>query len=603
MPKLFIRCRSPFRFCMSLMLTGPLLVISGHSLGTTQASPPSQRMNAHDDEKRVKSDARESQNAKALMMLKDSIDDSPKIQSSLDRARLLAEAAATLWEHDATQGREVLLRAWKATLQKDSALLPFEQQLVQAEIITRVRQRDPEMLKSLEGLSQRQADFISVDSLGEIGRRFGRPSGNGLKWWEELEKVNKALARGDISTASAITEANLRLGFDQYSLYLLTILRARAPEQADAIYANLVWRESLLPFVFPDAVSHLASYLFNPGQYEENGQPHTWLPEGIVWPAPADVAPQIRRLFIDFAAKVMLDQGPPPGDWSRIAIRLYYNSFYQVIMMLLPRFDEEAPEYSGALRARLAEITSQVSPVYLSGKISFAGSSTLIAQSSGNPTSKTAAGLDDEHRDKAVLLARLQQIEPARDEAAKILDTEKKAAVLKTISLADAEIAIGKNDFDRLMEIVSGGDLSAPDGIRFLAQIAAAFAKKDPVRASSALSDASRLVKNIEGSSSRLQALVQLSQAALLFDRSQAWEFFEAAIKVAETPAGKEEKPARKSASVSLVPLVKLSGRLSKLDWDRAQIEVNSAHSPLAKSWLKLGIAQANFTRPETKKK
>lgn len=517
------------------------------------------------------------------------------------RARSLARIADALWAVDAEQGRLMFRKAWEAA---EGADLESERKL-QQEIDQQKAKRGGGYAISLPPSLRREVLRLAARRERALGEEFLEK----LKA-QKLEAANNAnprLGRLPEALSQRLSVARDLLLADEMeralqfadpaltvvsteSLNFLSTLRQKNATAADERYAALLSSSARDPQADANTVSLLSSYIFTPHLFiifTGKGVNTSQSSPKIV---PADVSHELRNMFFQSAASILLRPLPPPGqDQSSSGP----EGKYLVIKRLLPFFEQSAPpEMAESLRAHLNALTTTVSDETRNRNDEYIGRGIRPDKPAEEreqslldriERAKTSAERDLLYVELAFDVAGRGDMR-ARDFVSKIDDSEMRKALQAYVDPNLARYAVDKKLTDQALELVHKGELTHLQKVWVLTKTAKNLAATDKEKAAELVEMASNEARRIDVSDpSRPQALVAVANALKDIDVVRVWDATFDAVKAANSAEGftgedgamvlRFQSKGGSSINTSTVPEFDLEGifrDLAKFDYERA---------------------------------
>lgn len=518
------------------------------------------------------------------------------------RARSLARIADALWAVDAEQGRLMFRKAWEAA---EGADLESERKL-QEEIAQQKTKTGGGYAISLPPSLRREVLRLAARNDRALGEEFleklkaqkleaannanprpGRLNNEALS--QRLSVARELLQAGEMERALQFADPALTVVSTE-SLTFLSTLRAKNPAAADERYAALLTSSARDPQSDANTVSLLSSYIFTPYLYviiSGKGFNTSQSSDKIV---PADVSPELRNMFFQSAASILLRPLPPPGQDQTSSGP---EGKYLVIRRLLPFFEQSAPpEMAESLRAHLNALNATVpdetrnrNDDWLSRGIRPEKPAEEKEQALLDriERAKTSAERDQLYVELAFQLAGRGDMR-ARDFVSKIDDSEMRKGLQAYIDPTLAIYAVGKKLNDQALELVQKGELNHLQKVWVLTQTAKNLSTTDKEKAVELVEMASNEARRLDVSdASRPQALIAVANALKEIDAPRVWDATFDAVKAANSAEGftgedglmvlKFQSKGSSSVHTSDIPefdLEGIFGQLANQDYERA---------------------------------
>lgn len=457
------------------------------------------------------------------------------------RARSLARIADALWAVDAEQGRLLFRKAWEAAegadLESDRKL---QQEIEQQKTRTGggyAISLPPSLRREVLRLAARNDRALGEEFLDKLkaqkleaanNPRPGRLNNEALS--QRLSVARELLQAGEMERALQFADPALTVVSTE-SLTFLSTLRAKNPAAADERYAALLASSARDPQSDANTVSLLSSYIFTPYLYviiSGKGFNTSQSSDKIV---PADVSPELRNMFFQSAASILLRPLPLPGQDQTSSGP---EGKYLVIKRLLPFFEQSAPpEMAESLRAHLNALNATVSDETRNRNDEWLGRGIRPEKPAEEKEqalldrierAKTSAERDQLYVELAFQLAGRGDMR-ARDYVSKIDDSEMRKGLQAYIDPNLAIYAVGKKLTDQALELVQKGGLNHLQKVWVLTQIAKNLATTDKEKAVELVEMASNEARRIDVSDpARPQALIAVANALKVVDAPRVWD-------------------------------------------------------------------------------
>lgn len=517
------------------------------------------------------------------------------------RARSLARIADALWAVDAEQGRLMFRKAWEAAegadLESDRKL---QQEIEQQKTKTGggyAISLPPSLRREVLRLAARSDRALGEEFLDKLkaqkleaanaNPRPGRLNNEALS--QRLSVARELLQAGEMERALQFADPALTVVSTE-SLTFLSTLRAKNPAAADERYAALLASSARDPQSDANTVSLLSSYIFTPYLYviiSGKGFNTSQSSDKIV---PADVSPELRNMFFQSAASILMRPLPLPGQDQTSSGP---EGKYFVIKRLLPFFEQSAPpEMAESLRAHLNALNATVSDETRNRNDEWLGRGIRPEKPAEEKEqalldridrAKTSAERDQLYVELAFQLAGRGDMR-ARDFVSKIDDSEIRKGLQAYIDPSLAIYAVGKKLTDQALELVQKGELNHLQKVWVLTQTAKNLATTDKEKAVELVEMASNEARRIDVSDpSRPQALIAVANALKVVDAPRVWDATFDAVKAANSAEGftgedglmvlNFQSKGSSSVHTNDVPefdLEKIFGQLANMDYERA---------------------------------
>lgn len=516
------------------------------------------------------------------------------------RARSLARIADALWAVDAEQGRLMFRKAWEAAEGADlESQRKLQQEIEQQKAKTgggyaisfpvSLRREVLRLAARHDrALGEEFLDKLKTQKL-EAANNTPRPGALPEALSQRLNVARDLLQADEIERALQFADPALTV-VSMESLNFLTNLREKSPAAADERYAALLASAARDPQSDANTVSLLSSYIFTPQLFI------TFIGHGVNTSqssrkiVPADVSPELRNMFFQSAASILLRPLPPPGqDQSSSGP----DGKYLVIKRLLPFFEQSAPpEMTESLRAQLNALTTTVSDDTRNRDDEYVGRGIRPDKPAEEreqslldriERAKTSAERDVLYLELIFDIAGRGDMR-ARDLVSKIDDSEMRKAFQAFVDANLAMHAVEKKLTDQALELVQKGDLTHLQKVWVLTKTAKNLATTDKEKATELVEMAANEARRIDVSDpARPQALIAVANAMKDVDVVRVWDATFDAVKAANSAEGftgedgmmvlKFQSKGSSSIRTSSIPEFNLEGifrDLAKFDYERA---------------------------------
>jgi hypothetical protein len=472
------------------------------------------------------------------------------------RARSLARIADALWAVDAEQGRLLFRKAWEAAegadLESDRKL---QQEIEQQKTRTGggyAVSLPPSLRREVLRLAARHDRALAEEFLDKLkaqkleaannNPRPGRLNNEALS--QRLSVARELLQAGELDRALQFADPALTI-VSTDTLNFLSFVREKNAVAADERYAALLASAARDPQADANTVSLLSSYIFTPHLFiifTGKGVNTSQSSSKIV---PADVSPELRNMFFQSAASILLRPLPAPGQEQTTAGP---DAKYLVIKRLLPFFEQSAPaEMVESLRTHLNALNTTVADDTRNRNDEWLGRGVRPEKPAEE---KEQALLDRIERAKTSAERDILYVElafdvagrgdmRARDIVGKIDDTEMRKALQAYIDPNLAIYAVNKKLTDQALELVQKGELTYLQKVWVLTQTAKNLATTDKEKAVELVEMASNDARRIDVSdAARPQAFIAVANALKVVDPPRAWDATFDAVKAANSAEG-----------------------------------------------------------------
>jgi len=543
------------------------------------------------------------------------------------RARSLARIADTLWSVDSDQARTMFRKAWEAAEIADQASdRKLQEEVAQQkaktggafainlppnlrrEVLRLVARHDTalgeELLEKLKTQKQEAAENVSRSSDASSQR---------------LNVARELLANGDAERALQFAEPILgRINME--NINFLSYVREANPAVADARYATMLTQQAMNPQADANTVSLLSSYIFTPHlmiTFSGDGASSSQSASKI---EPAAVSPELRTLFLNTAAAILLRPLPPPEQEQGTA---GVEGKYLVMKRLLPFFEQFAsPEQAQSIRTHLETLNAVVSDGARRRDDEWMQRGVKPEPRAEDreqqlldriARAKTSAERDSLYIQLAYSSFTRDDLR-AREFVSKIEDPELRKELGAYVDGTLAIHLVEKKQVDALLELAANGDLTHVVKAWVLSVAARALLKTDRQKSLEIIEEAATEARRIDVSDGdRPRALLAVASALSEIDPSRAWDATFDAVKAANSAESftgedgiivlKFSSKSQSSVSNHDIPEFDVAGifsTLAKKDYERA-VELArgfQGEGPRAVATIAIARAVLNPTKP-----
>jgi len=485
------------------------------------------------------------------------------------RARSLARIADTLWQVDAEQGRLMFRKAWDAAEVADQESdLKVQEEIRQQKAKTGggyVSSSPPQVRREVLRLAARHDRVLSEEFLEKLKAQKAeaansatspsRNSGLSEDLSQRLSIARELLQTGEIERALQFAHPALTV-VSMETLNFLSDVREKDALPADKRYAGLLTIAGGNPQSDGNTVSLLSSYIFTPHLFiifEGGGTSTSQRSSKIV---PADVSPELKLMFFQAAAQILLKPLPspttittPPTTPNTKAVDPNgLEARYLIIKRLMPFFEQSAPaDLVESLRGQLNALGSLVSDgarrrddewINKGVKPDKPAAEQEQALLDRVDRAKTSDERDSLYVQLAFLLTRQGDMK-ARDYVSKIDESELRKGAQAYIDTQLASYAVQKKLTDQALELASKGELTHVYRVWVLTECAKQLFKTDKEKALELVESAATEARRIEVSDPLLpSALFAVANSLVAIDPSRSWDAAFDAVKAANSAVG-----------------------------------------------------------------
>jgi hypothetical protein len=510
----------------------------------------------------------ESRRTTAVSLISSLADEARSFHDEMLRARVQARAADALWETDPERSRALFRRAWDAADlgDKESARRTEEDKRRQqatgggvvltrppnlrGEVLRLAAKRDralgEEFLAKLdEQRKQDERDLAAANVAGEQSNaRPNTPGGLSFDTNHRLELARQLLQGGDTERALQFAQNSLQAPTREV-IFFLSDLREKSPDAADKIFAAMASRVAIDPSSDANIVSTLSSYVFTPHLLItiDRGGGFNTTSSGRSSP-PENFPAQLRTLFMQTAAQVLLRQPAPPDQDRTSGGRA---ATYFMIARFLPLFEQYLPASVAALRAQMSALTPDApeevrdpnNEMLTEGMRSDAADTRDPVQ---DALDRVRRATTDDERDRlyveAAITAAGRRDPRAREFAEDVKDSATRDQLLPYVDYSLARGAIDKKDVTEALRIARGGAMTHLQNVWALAEAARLSAKENRALALDLLDEASMEARKIDtADADRPRALLAVVAQLYELDQSRVWTLMPDLVKAANAAA------------------------------------------------------------------
>jgi hypothetical protein len=471
------------------------------------------------------------------------------------RARSLARIAESLWTVDSDEARSLFRKAWDAAEVADQENDRKTQEEINAQKLKTgggfaINLR-PSVRREVLRLASRKDRTLGEEFLEKLKNQKqeaaqARPSDSSDALRQRLDVATEFLNTGDVEKSMQFAEPVLTT-INMTTVDFLSRVREKNAAVADGVYAAMLTASSRNPQADANTVSFLFSYIFTPHlfvTFSRNGTSSSQSSSTVV---AAAVAPELRALFFQTAAGILLRPLPVEPDPAASGGPGAEGKFL-TIKRMMPLFEQyAAPEIVEGVRAQLEALSAVVSentrtrddnsmrrgiqpdkPVEDQDK-------SLLDRID---RAKTSAERDAIYLQLAFTASGRGDLR-AREFVSKVEDSELRNRAGAFIDASLAIAAITGKDTEKALEIARIGDLTHVQKSWVYGQSAKLLAKTDKDKALELIDSAADEARRIEGSDpNRPRALLGVASVLLLLDPSRVWDATFEAVKAANSVEG-----------------------------------------------------------------
>ena len=499
--------------------------------------------------------------AKARSLLVSLSTDARAFHDQMLRARSLARIADALWRVDTEQGRLLFRKAWEAAEVADQE----SDKKLQEEITKQKSQTGggyainlpPNVRQEVLRLAARHDRILGEEFLEKYKAQKMEAANSASTAKPNPNRLSDAMNQriGVASQLLHVGETDRALEFAEPALSLVTMqginflsdVREKNADAADKRYAALLTSSANNPQADANTVSLLASYIFTPHlmvTFSSGGSSSSQSAETIT---PAAVSPELRNMFYQVGATILLRPLPGPGQTDQTSAGV--DGRYLVIKRLLPFFEQGAPvETVEALRTHVNALSPVVSEDtrrhdddwinrgIKSDKPAATNREQLLLERIDR--AKTSADRDQIYIELAYITSSKGDLR-AREFASKVEDSEGRKQLQAYIDSQLVWYFVGKKDTDQALEMVRKSELTHILKTWVLTECAKILAKTDRDKALELVDEAETEARRLEVSDPALpRGLIAVANAFKVIDPSRVWDATFDAVKAANSAEG-----------------------------------------------------------------
>lgn len=485
-----------------------------------------------------RADDTEAERAAAVSVLLALADESRDWRDQALQARAQARVAHALWPVDSRRALGLFRQAWAAAQAVDEeserraeearrSFLEGRAGSAGMRIIPNPTNRRGEVIELAARRDPALAEEFITDLVTKESRESKDPMSAAEGARQRFAVAERLLEGGEKELAIQFADRALAGRVTVDSMRFLDRVRAKDSGASDVLYGMMVARARRDPAADGNTVSLLSSYVFTPrlcitfGRNGGSGM-SAWDGPGL----PPAAGPDVRAVFLDAAASILLRPLPPPDADTTTTGRA---GLYMVITRLLPLFERFAPDTAAPLQSRRAQLL-QETPEQVRGSKSLTRGLTDHEPLPGDDyeerlkNAKTDAERDEVHAHVAALLA---ERDPARagEIALKIGDTSLRRDALAYLAFTAAKVALRKKDVEAARLAARAVELTRPQRVWIYAECALLLKDTDADQARELLEKAADEARRIEEpAEARAQALCAIATRTLDLDPERVWQ-------------------------------------------------------------------------------
>ena len=458
------------------------------------------------------------------------------------RARVQAQIADVMWNHDKEAARTLFRRAWEIAEVLDQAGASSNLPGRRANNRGRTQPRT-NLRREILNLASRRDHALGEEFLAKLTPRDDADAKSAARELsatetaERLRLANELLETNNPGRAlefagPALTQINTR------AIEFLVSLREHDAVTADRRFASFLAIAAADPESDANTVSLLTSYAFTPSIYLVVSR--SGIPSSNSYPprAAPQLQPQLRRSFFEVAAGILMRPLTQIDQSSAGRAGTHF-----MVMRLLPLFQQFASDFVGPLNTQLASLgpeaartTANTGEVALRRGLTPDGDEAKDAEL--NERLDRAKNSDE--RDRAYAFAAMRSAERsdagARELAEKIEDAETRKGVKTFVDYMLIRAVVKQKRADEALLLIRKTELPFILRAYFLTQVASLKLKDDPVRAAELLDEALTETRRLDpAAADRVYCLVAVLRQFLVLDRSRSWELLSETIKAANS--------------------------------------------------------------------
>ncbi len=450
------------------------------------------------------------------------------------KIRAQAQIADALWKYDEPRARDIFKDAFQAV---DSLEPPENAGASKATLFAQLYSLKYKLRNEIILLISRHDSGLATEYVNALSQSASKEetvaaatnsaaSNQGMLYME----LAMRLAQTDTRGAARFVKLSIDSGINPMLVPVLTKIRGKDPAAADQLFAYAISVARREPVTLIESIVWMAPYLF-PDFWRARQMSGESAQVRYVQVNPALVSRYLELAYTSIMTALSAMQSSAVNDPDSAA---GFKTDCQLGQMMLPFFEQFAPESAATLRARLEGIGS-----FNSSTNNGRGAEESVQSKSLKDLIKEAEAAqgvsqkDALYARAAVTAAHANDFETAFSIAKKISDEPRRSGLEMVIRHRAALVALGQGEFDLAYDY--GKDISD------LKQRALVFGKiavelyrgLKSDRAAGLLDEAAEFVMSADRGRGQVHAMLTLTDAAARFDPAKGFELMELAVRAA----------------------------------------------------------------------
>jgi len=470
-----------------------------------------------------------------------------EFEDGLLKIKAQAQIADVLWKYDEPRAREIFEAAFReieslelsnsgvgksVSKASDFARLYSLKYKLRSEVILLISRRDSRLADHLvKSLSQSAPD--ADKGAGTPGS--ATTSDQAILYMQLAMRI----AQTDPQGAARLVRLSINSGINPMLVPVLTQIRSKDSAIADQLFASAIVVAQKETVSLTEAITWMAPYLFPdferaPQMSDERAQVR------YVSATSSQANLALRARYLEFAYTLIMThldtmQAHAVNNPNALAEVMSDSQLGQI---MLPLFEQFAPESAATLRSRLEGIASFTSSMNGGRSVETSGYSNSLpdlikdAEAAQNVSQKDAF-----YARAAVMAAHGNDFETAFSISKRISDELRRNSLETAIRYRAALVAIGKGQLDLAYNY--GKDISdLRQRALVIGKITIELYKRQKLnRATELLDEATRFVSDGESGQEQVQAMLTLTDTATQFDPARGFELMALAVRAANSDA------------------------------------------------------------------
>jgi hypothetical protein len=424
------------------------------------------------------------------------------------------------------------------------------------------------------------------------------------------------IAQTNPQGAARLVRLGINNGINPMLAPVLTQIRSKDPAIADQLFAYAIMVAQKETVSLTEAITWMAPYLFPDFERAPQAPSDERAQAQYVSAKSSQANLALRARYLEFAYALIimhLDtmQARAVNNPSALAEVM---SDYRIGQMMLPLFEQFAPESAAPLRTKLEWIANFTSS--MGGGRSEENSNTSNSVQDLIEEAEAVQSIpqkDAFYARAAVMAARVDEVETAFSIIKKISDEPRRNSLETALRYRAALVAIGKGKLDLAYNY--GKDISdLRQHALIISKITVEFYKRHKLdRAAELLDEATRFVMNGESGQEQLQAMLTLTDTATQYDPARGFELMALAVKAANSDASSQTQGEAKQTEKHLAGEQSLKSDvyvdlalnldrsltlLAQLDFSRSLLLAQSLRKKELSTFAQLTVCRAVLSLP-----